>query len=185
VDVGPDGDVAYFVDQDPYLYANGTTTPLGSVTTGHYTAFPIAVVTDGIHVGYENSGIVSGVSNVVLERPSGDVILHSALRSRSGGGGVVYRFAGGWIAYGSIGQVFRRSPAGERQRIDSDAAPGFLYGLTPDGTVLYSSGSPSQLFVVSPAGEVSHAGGPTFFRVVVRDGRFLLITDGRVEEITP
>jgi hypothetical protein len=32
---------------------------------------------------------------------------------------------------------------------------------------------------------VSHAGPPPFGRVIVRDGRFLLITDGRVEEITP
>ncbi|HEX9940285.1 MAG TPA: Ig-like domain-containing protein [Longimicrobium sp.] len=185
VDVGPDGDVAYFVNQDPYLYANGTTTPLGPVNTGHFSLFPVAVVTDGIHVGYENFGGISGFSNVVLDQPGGDVVLHGAPGSRSGGGGVVYRFAGGWIAYGSIGQVYRRSPGGAVQRLDSDAAPGNLYGLTPDGTVLYSSGSPSQLFVVSPTGEVSHAGPPPFGRVIVRDGRFLLITDGRVEEITP
>lgn len=185
VDVGPDGDVAYFSGGELYLYTNGTTTPLGPATTGHYSAGPVAVVTDGINVGYENQSFLVGISNVVLDQPGGDAILHGTVTSRSGAGRVVYHFAGGWIAYGDVNEVYRRSPAGTVQRIDSNAAPGYPYGITPDGTVLYSSGSPAQLFVVSPAGEVSHAGATPFGRVIVRDGHFLVIADGRVEEIAP
>jgi hypothetical protein len=183
-DVGPDGDVAWFSGGELFLYENGTTTSLGPpASTGTFPTGTMGVVTDGINVGYLTGNTAAITVNLFLDRPGGDLHLQSGTTFR--GPPLHFAFQGGWIAYGSNTVVNRRSPAGTVQRVDSDASPGTLRALAPDGSVLYTSGSPMQLFLVTPTGETKHAGEPDYTRVVVRDGRFLLIAGGRVEEIMP
>ncbi|HVG45228.1 MAG TPA: Ig-like domain-containing protein [Longimicrobium sp.] len=187
--VGPNGDVPYVLGSELYLYHDGVTSDRGPVVSTGGPSFPtsaVEVVTDGVNVGYLAANFTVGTLALYLDQPGGDVLLHSGLSAH--GGVLPFYFSGGWIAYGNNVGVYRRSPSGTVQRLDSDAAPGFLRGLGPDGTVIYESGSPSQYYLVSPTGTVSHLGAALSQgqqRVVWRDGRFLLITGGTVEEVAP
>jgi hypothetical protein len=179
-DVGADGDVVFLNNSGGWLYSGGALTPV-SVQSG-----TVQIATDGVNVVYVTLTNTFTTSTLWLDQPGGDVVLTG--HSHGTGGAIYYRLAGGWIAYSTpLSPVSRRAPDGTVTQITTETTATRVEALAPDGTLIYHHPTPNgRYFLVTPAGVKSDVGpATTGERVVWRDGRFLLFSDGSVYQLAP
>ncbi|HEX9937613.1 MAG TPA: Ig-like domain-containing protein, partial [Longimicrobium sp.] len=195
VDVDANGHVAW-TDLGRLWLFRGTSNEL--VTTrvapsGRGNVLPPVI--DGPNVVYGISDPASDWTGIALLHAGGHEFLMPPVNYITPGTPIVSRGAhydarGGWVAFvrflditGTRAPVYRRSPAGDLQRLSAEDTRGQVDALGADGSVVFRVGS--RRFV---------SGGGTMFdvgavalgeRVVWRGGRFYLLADGNVYELAP
>ncbi len=186
-DVASSQDIAYWgnssgsVAYNIYQWRGGSSLALTNDASASLSnVYP---VTDGVNVVYQKR--VAQTYRIAMHNGSGETILTpaSTVEPISGTG---YAVAGGYVAYASEDiaktlQVWRRSPLGEQQ-LTIFGTSSAISAIAPDGVVLLTH--TGRRFRAAPGIALQDIGS-SLGRVVVRDGRFLVLLGRAVLEVVP
>ena len=187
--VASNGDVAYWTSgtegYNIHRWRDGASQALTS--DPYATLWNTYPVTDGVHVVYRKHTPCCGEQTyrIAMHDGSTETILSSASTVQPSPG-TGYAVAGGHVAYTSEDmakslQVWRRSPSGEEQ-LTIFGSSSTINAIAPDGTVVLAH--TGRRFRATPGVALQDIGS-TLGRVVVRDGKFLILLGRTVMEVLP
>jgi hypothetical protein len=185
-DVAANGDVVYWSsDYNIYRWRNGSTQALTNDSpTTLWNTYP---VTDGEIVVYRKHSPCCSAQTFRIAMHDGlkETLLTSAANSAPTPGSG-YAVAGGYVAYvaedsAKAVQIWRHGPTGEQQ-ITFFGSSSVIDAIAPDGTVLLTN--TQKRYRATPGSPLQEIGS-SLGRVIVRDGKFLVLLDRTVLEVGP
>lgn len=190
-DVASTGDVVYWSDdsgalgRNTFLLRNGTTQAL---TNDPYAAlWNTYPVTDGVNVVYRKHTpcCAAPTYRIAVHDGSTETIL-TAATAREPTPGRDYAVAGGHVAYAAediakVSQIWRFGPAGDQQ-LTFFGSSSHIDAMAMDGSVLLTH--EQKRYLAAPGAPLREMGS-SLGRVIIRDGKFLVLIDRTVLEVLP